>query len=57
MDLKEYRCFAAVIILAAVINKVSNPAKTAVFWTDELIKELEDDDTAKETGRDSGNRS
>lgn len=56
MDWKEYRHLAAVIILAAVINKVGNPAKTAVFWTDELIKEL-DDDTAKETGRDSGDRS
>lgn len=41
MDKKEFRQFAALALLSELINKVANPVEVAVFWTDELIKELE----------------
>jgi hypothetical protein len=36
----EFRNFAATFLLVELIGKVENPAKTAVFWADQLIKEL-----------------
>ena len=41
MEKKEFRQFAALTLLSALVNKVANPAEVAVFWADELIKELE----------------
>ena len=37
------------LILTVLIDKTTNPAKTAVFWADELVKELYGDkDSQKE---------
>lgn len=41
MEKKEFRQFAALTLLSALVNKVANPAETAVFWADQLIAELE----------------
>lgn len=41
MEKKEFRQFAALTLLSALVNKVANPAEVAVFWADELIKELD----------------
>lgn len=41
MDKKEFRQFAALTLLSVLVNKVANPAEVAVFWADELIKELD----------------
>lgn len=43
MDKNDFRNFSALQIMTALIDKTTNPAKTAVFWADELIKELNDD--------------
>jgi hypothetical protein len=36
----NFREQAALQLLTALIGNVANPAKKAVFWADELIKEL-----------------
>lgn len=41
MEEKEFRQFASLALLSALVNKVANPAEVAVFWANELIKELE----------------
>jgi hypothetical protein len=41
MDKKEFRQFAALALLSELVNKVTNPAEVAVFWADELLKELD----------------
>ena len=41
MEREDFRCISALLILVNLIGKASNPAETAVFWADELIKELE----------------
>jgi hypothetical protein len=38
--MKDFRKHAALLLLSVLVGKVTNPAKTAVFWADELIKEL-----------------
>ena len=43
MDKNDFRNFSALQIMTVLIDKTTNPAKTAVFWADELIKELYDD--------------
>ena len=40
MSEKKFRDYAALHILTTLIGNVDNPAKKAVFWADELIKEL-----------------
>lgn len=42
MEKEEFRNYSALQIMIALIDKVTNPAKTAVFWANELIKELYD---------------
>ena len=37
---KKFRENAAVLILTVLLDKTTNPAKTAVFWADELMREL-----------------
>lgn len=44
MNKNEFRQFAALALLSALVNTVANPAELAVFWADELIKELEKQD-------------
>lgn len=36
----DFRKEAALVLLSVLIDKEDNPAKKAVFWADELIKEL-----------------
>lgn len=43
MDKKEFRNYSALLILTVLIDRTTNPAKTAVFWANELMKELYDD--------------
>ena len=44
MDKKDFRNFSALLILVNLIDRATNPAKTAVFWANELMKELYDDE-------------
>lgn len=44
MEKREFRNFSALLILVHLIDRTANPAKTAVFWADELMKELYDDE-------------
>ena len=37
---EEFRQEAALQLLTVLMGNVTNPAKKAVFWADELIKEL-----------------
>ena len=43
MEKKEFRNYSALLILTVLIDKTTNPAKAAVFWANELVKELYDD--------------
>lgn len=45
MKRKDFRNVSALLILTVLIDKTTNPAKTAVFWADELMKELYDTKT------------
>ena len=36
----EFRHYAALQLMIALLGNTTNPAKKAVFWADELIKEL-----------------
>lgn len=36
----DFRKYAALMLLGVLIDKEENPAVKAVFWADELIKEL-----------------
>lgn len=47
MKRKDFRNVSALLILTVLIDKTTNPAKTAVFWADELMKELYDDTETK----------
>lgn len=47
MKRKRFRELSALLILTVLIDKTTNPAKTAVFWADELMKELYGDDDKK----------
>lgn len=40
MDKDDFRNYSALLILTVLIDRTTNPAKAAVFWADELIKEL-----------------
>lgn len=39
---KNFRDQAALHILTVLIDKTTNPAQAAVFWANELVKELYD---------------
>jgi hypothetical protein len=39
----KFRNNAALLLLVSLLGKVENPARTAVFWADQLIKELNED--------------
>ena len=45
MKKKDFRNYSALLILTVLIDKTTNPAKAAVFWADELMKELYDEDS------------
>lgn len=40
MDKETFRNYSALLILTVLIDRTTEPAKKAVFWADELIKEL-----------------
>ena len=40
MEENKFRYSAALLLLLKLLGKVENPAKKAVFWADQLIKEL-----------------
>lgn len=40
MTREEFRNLSALLILTNLIDRTTEPAKKAVFWADELIKEL-----------------
>jgi hypothetical protein len=40
MKKEEFRNYSALLILTVLIDRTTEPAKAAVFWADELIKEL-----------------
>lgn len=42
MKKEEFRNYSALLILTVLIDRTTTPAKTAVFWANELIKELYD---------------
>jgi hypothetical protein len=44
MKREEFRRQSALLILTVLLDKTTNPAKAAVMWADELIKELYDDE-------------
>ena len=52
MKRKEFRDMSALLILPVLIDKTTNPAKAAVMWANELMKELYDSD--KKTRHNSG---
>lgn len=45
MEKKDFRNYAALLILVNLIDRTTNPAKTAVFWANELMKELFDNES------------
>lgn len=47
MKKKEFRNYSALLILTVLIDKTTNPAKAAVFWADELMRELYGDEDGK----------
>ena len=40
MKKNDFRNYSALLILTVLIDRTTEPAKAAVFWADELIKEL-----------------
>ena len=48
MEKKEFRNYSALLIMTVLIDRTTNPAKTAVFWANELMKELYDDTESKD---------
>lgn len=52
MKKREFRDMSALLILTVLLDKTTNPAKAAVMWADELIKELyEGGEQRKSKGR------
>ena len=45
MKKNDFRNYSALLILTVLIDRTTNPAKAAVFWADELMKELYDEDS------------
>ena len=50
MKKEELRQYAALLLLVILIKEVTNPAKAAVMWADELVKELYGDKTESDSG-------
>lgn len=50
MRKEQLRQYAAPLLLATLIDKVTNPAKAAVMWADELVKELYGEKTECNSG-------
>lgn len=48
MKKNDFRNYSALLILTVLIDRTTNPAKAAVFWADELMKELYGDDETRE---------
>ena len=44
MEKKDFRNYSALLILTVLLDRTTNPVQTAVFWADELTKELYDED-------------
>ena len=40
MDKDDFRNYSALLILTVLLDRTTEPAKAAVFWADEFIKEL-----------------
>lgn len=40
MKKNDFRNYSALLILTVLIDRTTEPAKAAVFWADELMKEL-----------------
>lgn len=40
MKREDFRNTSALLILTVLLDKTTNPAKAAVMWADELVKEL-----------------
>ena len=47
MEKEEFRNYSALLILTVLIDRTTNPAKTAFFWANELMKELYDDNESE----------
>lgn len=43
MKKEEFRNYSALLILTVLIDRTTNPAQAAVFWANNLIKELYDE--------------
>lgn len=53
MKREDFRNTSALLILTVLLDKTTNPAKAAVMWADELVKELyEGGEQRKGKGRD-----
>lgn len=52
MKKNDFRNYSALLILTVLIDRTTNPAKAAVFWADELMKELYGDDRENEAHHD-----
>ena len=55
MNKNDFRNYSALLIMTVLIDRTTNPAKAAVFWADELMKELYGDD--RENGAHYGDAS
>lgn len=44
MEKSDFRNYSALLILTVLLDKTTNPVQAAVFWADELTKELYDED-------------
>ena len=53
MDRDEFRDYSALLILTVLLDKTTNPAKAAVMWANELVKELYGGEKPKK-GKTSG---
>lgn len=51
MKRNEFRDNAALLILTVLLDKTTNPAKAAVMWANELVKELYGKDKKGKTRR------
>lgn len=44
MERNDFKNYSALLILTVLLDKTTNPVQAAVFWADELTKELYDKD-------------
>ena len=43
MEKNDFRNYSALLILTVLLDKTTNPVEAAVFWANELTKELYDE--------------